>query len=163
VVTLPWLAAWAPHLNERYGDEKWLGKLFAAAISGGGREADEVFSTLAASVRNEHEVGSMGRHVTEGLLAANRPEGWELMEKILQLLDDGSARAKAIAGKDAEDRYLALWAIAYEDAPAAIAAAKPSLESKQVEHRFAAAVLLAQLDLTEAKGTLEPVLEDADL
>ncbi len=45
------------------------------------------------------------------------------IERVLRFLDDGEARAAAIASGAAEDAYLALWSIAYEDAPTAIDAA----------------------------------------
>jgi hypothetical protein len=84
VLTAPWLAVWAPHLGKGYGTAEWeIGRLLAAVIDDGGPQADEVFGILAASARNEHEIGGMGRHVIYGLLLAGRPEGWELMEKLL--------------------------------------------------------------------------------
>ena len=79
-----WLAAWAPHLGRGYGvGHDSIGRLLAAVINGGGKVGDEVFDILRQSIRNEHEVGGMGRHVIRGLLMASRPEGWELVEKTL--------------------------------------------------------------------------------
>ena len=82
VVTLPWLAAWTPHLGYRV-DQNEVGRLLAAAIDAGGPQGDEVFDILCRSVTNEHEIGVMGRHVSRALLTAARSAGWELMEKTL--------------------------------------------------------------------------------
>jgi hypothetical protein len=81
VVTLPWLAAWAPCLG--YGVDNTLGILFAAVIDAGGKVADEIYDVLIASAKNEHEIGSMGRHVTRALLTCSRPEAWDFVEKLL--------------------------------------------------------------------------------
>ncbi|HMC87964.1 MAG TPA: DUF5724 domain-containing protein, partial [Gemmataceae bacterium] len=35
------------------------------------------------SARGEHTIGAMGQHVIRALLSASRPEGWELMERML--------------------------------------------------------------------------------
>lgn len=77
-----WCAAWAPHLAGGYGSD-CLGLLLAAAVSAGGTEGDEVFEILKESASNQHEIGSMGRHVTRALLASSRPEAWEFVEKLL--------------------------------------------------------------------------------
>ncbi len=74
-----WWAAWATY---RLPTDT-LGILFAAAIDAGGKTGDEVFDILCASAKNEHEIGGMGRHVSRGLLASSRADGWELMEKML--------------------------------------------------------------------------------
>lgn len=78
---LPWYAAWCPYLGY-YAGETW-GIVFAAAINERDALGEEVFSILVASARGEHEIGAMGRHVTRGLLVANRPEGWECIENLL--------------------------------------------------------------------------------
>ena len=234
VPTPPWLAAWAPHLEALPGGGgagEIVGRLLAAVIAAGGTEGDEVFDILCRSVRNEHPIGGMGRHVTRALLLAGRPEGWELIEKtllaaqrqeglrqvileavdeahpgafrrmlrlirehdlarfsavvravdvwlgygwdvvkvkvvndtidrLLTLLDDPGARRKALDGGDAEAVYLALWATAFEDAFAALPAAEKLLGHAKVEVRFATAVLLGQLELTEAQTALLAALED---
>jgi hypothetical protein len=77
---LPWLASWCPYLGYN-GDI--LGYLFAAAIDAGDTVGQEVFDILIASAKGEHEIGAMGRHVTRSILLANRPEGWEFVEKLL--------------------------------------------------------------------------------
>ncbi|MGD1898103.1 MAG: HEAT repeat domain-containing protein [Phormidesmis sp.] len=75
-----WYAAWAPFLGYRADA---LGLMFAAAINEGGKVGDQVFEIICDSARGEHDIGSMGRHVTRALLVANRPEGWQLIENML--------------------------------------------------------------------------------
>ncbi|HZT42855.1 MAG TPA: DUF5724 domain-containing protein [Chthonomonadaceae bacterium] len=77
-----WYAAWTPYLNRGWGADP-LGILFAAAIEVGGEEGETVFNILLDSGRGEHEIGTMGRHVSRALLIASRPEGWEFVEKML--------------------------------------------------------------------------------
>ncbi len=79
-VDLPWLASWCPYLGYN-GDI--LGYLFAVAIDAGDELGREIFDILIASAKGEHEIGAMGRHVTQSLLLANRPEGWGFVEKLL--------------------------------------------------------------------------------
>lgn len=76
---LDWYAAWAPYLSR---GSRALGRLLAAEIDGGA-QGDAIYETLAASARGGHPIGAMGRHVVEGLLASSRPDGWELMERML--------------------------------------------------------------------------------
>src|SRR5262245_44221854 len=76
---LAWHAAWAGHI---WGSEH-IGSLLAAAIDAGGKTGNEIFETLCASARGEHEIGIMGRHVTQALLCASRQDGWEFVEKLL--------------------------------------------------------------------------------
>ncbi|MEG3437343.1 DUF5724 domain-containing protein [Pannus brasiliensis CCIBt3594] len=78
---LTWYAAWCPYLSYYAGET--LGILFAAAIDEKDALGEEIFAILVASARGEHEIGAMGRHVTRGLLVANRPEGWECIENLL--------------------------------------------------------------------------------
>jgi HEAT repeat protein len=77
---LPWLVSWCPYLGY-YTDS--LSYLFAAAIDLGDSIGQQVFEILIASAKGEHEIGAMGRHVVRSLLLANRPEGWEFVEKLL--------------------------------------------------------------------------------
>jgi hypothetical protein len=77
---LPWLASWGAYLGYR---GQTLSELFAVAINVGDALGNEVFDILIASAKGEHEIGAMGRHVTRSLLLANRPEGWEFVEKLL--------------------------------------------------------------------------------
>src|SRR5262249_18840926 len=66
------------------------------------------------------------------------------IERVLRLLDDPEARAEAIATGGAEDAYLALWSIAFEDAPAAVEAAAGMLGDADPGRRFVAVELLCQ-------------------
>ena len=47
---------------------------------------EQVFDTLIASARGDHAIGAMGRHVTTGLLVAQREEG--LRQVILETVDE---------------------------------------------------------------------------
>ncbi len=87
----------------------------------------------------------------------------KVIEKMLLYLEDPSARKAALKGKDAEQAYLALWAIAFDNACAAIAPAADLLKHPKAEFRFVAAKLLEQLGLPEAQLQLLSVLEDDDL
>lgn len=87
----------------------------------------------------------------------------EVLKNILLYLEDESARGAALKGKDAEQCHLALWAIAFNNAPAAVEPAASLLKHPKAEFRFAAAQLLSQLGLTTAQESLLTVLEDDDL
>ena len=61
-----------------------FGILFAAAIDQGDELGQRIIvQILLDSAQGEHEIGAMGRHITRGLLVANRPEGWEFVERLL--------------------------------------------------------------------------------
>jgi hypothetical protein len=83
--------------------------------------------------------------------------------KMLGYLEDATAREAALKGKDAEQAYLALWAMAFDDAPAAIAPAAEQLKHPKPEHRFVAAHLLDQTQLITAHETLLTAFDDAEL
>ena len=87
----------------------------------------------------------------------------KVIEKLLLYLEDDAARSDALKGKDAEQAYLALWAIAFEDANAAIKPASLLLKHPKPEFRFVAVLILAQLSLPEARALVLSVLEDEDL
>jgi HEAT repeat protein len=228
-----WLASWAGYLSHGYSAEA-AGLLFAGAISAGGREGDAVFEILRDSARGTHPIGCLGQHATRGLLAAPRPEGWEVVERlllaaqsqegvrptilesiteahpdafrrilrvfrdydlahfsdairalnvwlgfqwdavstrvvnrvldrVLLFLDDTQAQARALESDDAETVYLALWTMAFEDAPAAVAPAAALLGDPNVERRFIAAYLLGQMQLPAGRAKLLDALEDTDL
>ncbi|GCE16788.1 DUF5724 domain-containing protein [Dictyobacter kobayashii] len=78
---LAWFAAWVAYLAP-YNTQPF-GILFAATIDAGGSEGEEIFQLLLACARGEHEIGRMGRHVTTGLLVADRQDGWTLVEHLL--------------------------------------------------------------------------------
>lgn len=85
------------------------------------------------------------------------------IDTVLTLLDDHQARQKAITGRDPERVYLALWSMAYDDAPATIPVAANLFKDKRVEIRFVAAVHLSQLGLPQAHGVRAVALDDEDL
>lgn len=86
------------------------------------------------------------------------------IERVLRFLDEADARAAAIASGPAEDAYLALWSIAYEDALAAIDAAAGLLDDADVGRRFVAVHLLGQLGLpARTLPHLLRAFDDADL
>lgn len=77
---LAWFAAWVPYLKRGVDA---LGILFAAAIEQGDELGQNIFQILLDSAQGDHEIGVMGRHIARGLLVANRPEGWEFVERLL--------------------------------------------------------------------------------
>jgi hypothetical protein len=85
------------------------------------------------------------------------------LQAIRAMLADPGARQKAIARGDALTAYRGLWAVAFEDAEAALKAAAPLLKDKNPARRFAAAKLAMETGLPEAAGLLLPLLQDADL
>jgi hypothetical protein len=82
---------------------------------------------------------------------------------IRELLAGPAARQKAIAKGDAHAAYRGLWALAFEDATAALKAAAPLLKDKNPARRFAAAKLATETGLFEVPGLVLPLLRDADL
>lgn len=72
-----WFAAWAGHID---GGSPTMGQLLAVAIDAGD---DGVLETLIATVRGDHDVARMGRHVPAALLSCGRPEAWEEIERLL--------------------------------------------------------------------------------
>jgi hypothetical protein len=228
-----WVAAWAAHLSGYYGADQ-LGILLAAGVEAGGAKGEEVFGILKESATNEHEIGSMGRHVSRALLVASRPEGWEFMERmllaaqrqeglrqvilesideahptafrrilrlildnnllrfssvvraadvwfelqwdsatpavikksverVLRYLEDPAARDEALGKETGEALYLALWTLAFDDAPAAVPKAAALLKDPAVERRFVAVHFLDQLDLPAARKELARCVGDDDL
>jgi HEAT repeat protein len=86
-----------------------------------------------------------------------------IVERLLRYLDDPEEGRRAVEDGEAEDAYLALWAAAFANAPAAVSLARPLLADSDPERRFAAVHLLAELGLTTAVEALAPALEDGDL
>lgn len=85
------------------------------------------------------------------------------IETVLTMLDDEDARRKALSGSDPESAFLALWAAAFEDAPASIPLAERLLQHKSAEMRFVALTHLGHLDLAEAQAVRWTASDDADL
>ncbi len=84
------------------------------------------------------------------------------IEAARELLGDSAAQKKAVAKGDAEAAYRALWAMATEDAEAALTAAAPLFKDKQAARRYAAAKLADETGLPEAMPLMVPLLDDAD-
>lgn len=87
----------------------------------------------------------------------------DTIETLISLLEKPAERKKALAGKDAETAYLALWAIAFDDAPASIKPAESLLGHKNVEMRYIAVLHLARIGLPAARAGRVKALDDADL
>jgi hypothetical protein len=87
----------------------------------------------------------------------------QALGQVLSFLDDPKARTEALAGEKGEALYLALWALGFEDAPAAVGPAAGLLADPDVERRFVAAHFLAQVGLPAARRALAGALDDPDL
>ncbi|WP_103667635.1 HEAT repeat domain-containing protein [Pseudanabaena sp. BC1403] len=85
------------------------------------------------------------------------------LRQVLGFLEDANLRQSGLESTDPHEVYLCLWAIAFDNAEAAIAPATLLLQHSQVEIRFVAAFLLNQLHLGLAQEALLPSLEDDDL
>ena len=85
------------------------------------------------------------------------------IEQVLLFLDDEKARDQAIQSGPAESAYLALWTLGFEDAVAAIEAAAGLLADPDVERRFVAVHILAQVGASSARAHLARGIDDPDL
>jgi hypothetical protein len=85
------------------------------------------------------------------------------IDQVLTYLGDPKARSAALAGRDPEAIFLALWSIAFDDALAAIPVAEKLLKDKKTEVRFVAAVHLSQLALPQTWPVRAVAMEDEDL
>ena len=230
---IAWVARWAAHLGGGVLGDR-IGNLLAAAIDGGGPEADEVVDILVASAEGEDEIGAMGRHVGRALLSASREDGWtfierlllaaqrqeglrqailetvdeaqptafrrmlrtivehdltrfpatvraidvwfgfqwasgsprslrDLLERTLRFLDEPAMGDGALRSGTPEDAYLALWALAFDDAPASIGPARALLGDGDAGRRFAAVHHLAGLDLQASVEPIADALDDEDV
>jgi hypothetical protein len=86
-----------------------------------------------------------------------------VLERVSLFLEDSQAQARALESDDAETVYLALWTMAFEDAPAVVEPAAALLADPNVDRRFIAAHLLAQLQLPTGQEKLFAALDDPDL
>ncbi len=81
---LTWIAAHAAYLEPQWwGVSNDMGSLLAAALDASGPAAQQVDSILRENAAGTHEIGTMGRHVTNAFLCANNPEGWRFVEGML--------------------------------------------------------------------------------
>ena len=118
---------------------------------------DENLARFSATVRAfDTWLGYQWDSVSAGVVNA-------VIEKILFYLEDADAREKALKGKDAEEAYLALWTLAFNDVSSAIAPAAELLKHPKAEHRFVAAQVLEQTQLIAAHEKLLAAFEDSDL
>ena len=129
----------------------------------------EAFRRMLRLVR-EHDLGRFSAVVQ----AAN---GWfglawdsisvgvvnKTFDRALTMLDDPALRTKTLAGSDAEDIHLALWAIAFDDAFEAIPAAENLIKHKKAEVRFVAVNHLCHLQLPQTQSLRAAALDDDDL
>ena len=79
---IKWIAERAAHLSGWWGATD-LGWLLAGAVDMGGNAGQEIYEILTASAQGEHEIGQMGRHVTQALMSSNRTDAWEFVERLL--------------------------------------------------------------------------------
>ncbi len=86
-----------------------------------------------------------------------------MLVHVIDFLENDEARQKALAGKDAEAAFLALWSQATTDAVASTRSAERLMRAKSVELRYVAATHLVNLGLEQATVALTPALDDADL
>ncbi|MEZ6194797.1 MAG: DUF5724 domain-containing protein [Planctomycetota bacterium] len=94
---------------------------------------------------------------------AEAPRMRRALELVLRFLEEPQAREAALASDDAEVVYLALWTFAFEDVETAVAPASRLAACDDVERRFAATHLLAQLEWSDALPVLLERLDDENL
>jgi len=86
-----------------------------------------------------------------------------ILERVLQYLEAPADCEKALNDDDAQNIYYALWSMAFDDVLSALPHAIRLSHSSDVEKRFAAIHLLAQLGLKQALPELLRALDDEDL
>ncbi len=74
---LEWMTEYAGY---EWAFQYYCTPLFLAAVNSGN---DVVFEIMMSAAKNEHPVAVMGDYVIDTLMRSNRPEGWELLEKLL--------------------------------------------------------------------------------
>ncbi len=84
------------------------------------------------------------------------------LQAVRDMLADPVARKKALTKGDALTAYRALWAIAFEDAEAAVKSAAPLFKDKDPGRRFAAAKLASETALPAVANLMVPLLQDDD-
>ena len=87
----------------------------------------------------------------------------ELLGCVLRFLDDPPSRQTALLEGSAEEAYYALWAMAFDDAQVALPHAVALHRSPDLQRRFAATHLLAQMEIQGSFHELLEAMEDPDL
>ena len=87
----------------------------------------------------------------------------KMLGQVITFLEHPEERTAALAGRDAESAFLALWCAATDDALASVPQAQKLLGDSSAELRFVAARHLANLSLDVAVEALVPALADDDL
>lgn len=87
----------------------------------------------------------------------------ENVESILNLMDSPAEHKQALASKDAEEVYRALWVTANSDAMEAVAQAKKLLKNPSDEIRYVAVWLLMQLGFKQAYEAKAQCIGDENL
>ncbi|MBX9735449.1 MAG: DUF4132 domain-containing protein [Phycisphaerales bacterium] len=225
-----WLAMWGGHIG--YDGINESTRVLSAAIDMGGPVGAEVQEILRQSATNSHEIGVMGRHVTDALMQSASPAAWDVVVKmllsaqreeglrqsilepatgfhpgafkrllsviidenlvrfastvraadvwfglrwdsvssgtvvdaitaVLELIEDPKARASAIAGKDHQRCYLALWCEAAADVDVALSNAKKLLTHATPEKRWIALHMLDAIAMPESLGDIASALDDS--
>jgi hypothetical protein len=85
------------------------------------------------------------------------------LQSVLGFLEQPGLAAAALASDHPQQVYLALWAIAFDDALVALAAAEQLLTDPAAERRQIGVWMLGQLQLPEGYLALLPMLADPDL
>jgi hypothetical protein len=86
-----------------------------------------------------------------------------MLTQVVEFLENPSSADKAIAGKDPQGAFLALWCKATVDAYDSISSAEKLLSHKSVEMRYVAAKHLRNLSLDTSSIPLIKAIEDEDL
>eukprot|EP00913_Durusdinium_trenchii_P028504 g26732.t1 len=85
------------------------------------------------------------------------------LETALLFLENEKQRRQALAGDDPDQLYLALWAVAFTDAPASIAPALKQRSHQSAEIRYVAALHLSRLGLRDADYARLQFFDDEDI
>ena len=87
----------------------------------------------------------------------------DTLESLSRLLNDELAREQALQSDAAEQAFLALWCVAFEDADASIAPAAKALAHANPEMRLAGLHHLSLLGLNETYPHIAAAVDDPDL
>ena len=91
-----------------------------------------------------------------------RKEIDRVLALVVDAIADPNIAAAAVASADPDTVYAGLWSHAYNDAAGATTSAVRLIHGENLEIRFAATHLLAQLELPESRAELRRLLQDPD-